>query len=166
MESMTLGQALELEHRAIDGGIESFIESLDGAGPSGPAPLTSAPLTSALNGLRRHIYLEEQFLFPPLKAAGLMGPLFVMVREHGQLWRQMNVIAALLPDGTDADTGAEDTLRGACTELLALLDAHNATEDPIIYTQADDILGTTASNDLLDFLAAGSMPEGWVCSAA
>lgn len=166
MESMTLGQALELEHRAIDGGIESFIESLDGAGPAGPAPLNPAPLTSALNGLRRHIYLEEEFLFPPLKAAGLMGPLFVMVREHGRLWRQMNTVAALLADGTDADTGAEDALREACTELLTLLDAHNAKEEPIIYTQADDILGTAASNDLLGFLAAGSMPEGWACSAA
>lgn len=180
MESITLGHALELEHRVIDGGIETFIASLEAA-----ATANSAPLNSALHGLRRHIYLEEEFLFPPLKGAGLMGPLFVMMREHGQLWRQMHAVEALLdvadlvevqasPDA-EAEPGRhalaasatkEDALREACTELLALLDAHNAKEETIIYAHADAILGTVASNDLLAFLGSGSMPESWVCSAA
>ena len=156
MEPMTLGQALELEHRAIDGGIEAYIASLARVATADPAPLLSA-----LTGLRRHIYLEEEFLFPPLKAAGLMGPIFVMLREHGQLWRQMDTVEAQLADG--ADTAA---MRNDCTNLLSLLDDHNSKEEPIIYTQADEILGTSASSELLAFLEAGTTPEGWVCSAA
>ncbi len=154
MEANTLGGALEMEHRQIDGGIEAYLAGLDG-------PANPAPLLAALTGLRRHIYLEEQFLFPPLKAAGLMGPIFVMLREHGQLWSWMDNLEQLLADG--ADGGAR---REACTALLALLDAHNSKEEPIIYTQADAILSEDAGSELQDFLAQGTTPDGWVCSAA
>lgn len=154
MEANTLGGALEREHREIDGGIEAYLASLDG-------PADPAPLRAALSGLRRHIYLEEEFLFPPLKAAGLMGPIFVMLREHGQLWTSMAGVEELLADGADA--GAR---REACTALLALLDAHNSKEEPIIYTQADAILSKEADSELADFLAQGTTPDGWVCSAA
>jgi len=27
------------------------------------------------------------FLFPPLRDAGMVAPVFVMLREHGQMWR-------------------------------------------------------------------------------
>ncbi len=156
MVAPTLGQALEIEHREIDGGIEQFVAALD-AGGTPPDP---APLTAALSGLRRHIYLEEEFLFPPLKAAGLMGPIFVMLREHGMLWRQMDTVESLLPS---ADTAA---VRQACLELLSLLDDHNSKEEPIIYTQADGILGAEAGGELLDFLESGTTPDGWVAGAA
>ena len=63
MESETLGAALEREHREIDGGIEAFIEGL----PEGKDQ--TEPLLRSVNGLRRHIYLEEEFLFPPLREA-------------------------------------------------------------------------------------------------
>ena len=107
MEANTLGGALEREHRQIDGGIEAYLAGLDGtADPE--------PLRAALDGLRRHIYLEEEFLFPPLRSAGLMGPIFVMLREHGQLWTSMDSVDQLL----------------------------------------------------VDFLARGTTPKGWVCSAA
>jgi len=154
MEANSLGGALEREHRQIDGGIEAYLAGLDGAADP-------EPLRSALDGLRRHIYLEEEFLFPPLKAAGLMGPILVMLREHGQLWTSMDNVEQLLADG--ADTAAR---REACTALLALLDAHNSKEEPIIYTQADATLSEEAGSELADFLARGTTPEGWVCSAA
>jgi regulator of cell morphogenesis and NO signaling len=154
VEDATLGKALEIEHREIDGGIEAYLSSL--AGTADPAPLRAA-----LAGLRRHIYLEEQFLFPPLKAAGLMGPIFVMLREHGELWRSMDAVDALLAGPSDIDAR-----RAACSGLLALLDAHNSKEEPIIYTQADQILDGAASTELLDFLKGGTTPQGWVASAA
>ncbi|NVM96362.1 hemerythrin domain-containing protein [Arthrobacter wenxiniae] len=154
MDVNTLGGALEREHRQIDGGIEAYLNSLDG-------PADPAPLLAALTGLRRHIYLEEQFLFPPLKAAGLMGPIFVMLREHGQLWTSMDAVEQLLADGADPDAR-----RDACTALLSLLDAHNSKEEPIIYTQADAILSAEAGSALQEFLAGGTTPDGWVCSGA
>lgn len=152
----TLGQALESEHRQIDGGIEAFIASLDTDASADPAPLAAA-----LSGLRRHIYLEEEFLFPPLKAAGLMGPIFVMLREHGMLWRAMDELEAAL-----SGAAGKPELRQSCMDLLSLLSDHNSKEEPIIYTQADEILGTEASDELLEFLNKGTTPEGWVASAA
>ncbi|MGO4384266.1 hemerythrin domain-containing protein [Specibacter sp. RAF43] len=154
MEQETLGGALEREHRLIDGGIEAYLAGLDAGG-------SPKPLATALEGLRRHIYLEEQFLFPPLKAAGLMGPIFVMLREHGGLWDAMDAVESLQAGGADASA-----LRASATELLAQLDRHNSKEEPILYTQADQILSAAAETELSDFLTTGTTPDGWVCSAA
>lgn len=155
MERTTLGEALEREHREIDGGIETYTTQLT-AGDN-----NTDPLVSAMEGLRRHIYLEEEFLFPPLREGGMTMPIFVMLREHGELWNSMDGVQTML-DGA-ADT---DTVLDACRELLSQLDKHNAKEEPIIYTKADSILTGTANAQLLAFLDAGRMPEGWVCSAA
>ncbi|MEO8908307.1 MAG: hemerythrin domain-containing protein, partial [Microbacteriaceae bacterium] len=118
-------------------------------------------LTRAMTGLRRHIYLEEEFLFPPLRAAGMVMPIFVMLKEHGQLWAAMAAVDALLAADSDSDT-----MLAACRDLLAQLDAHNSKEEPIIYTQADTVLSQTASAELSTFLRAGRMPDGWVCAKA
>ncbi|MEO7123284.1 MAG: hemerythrin domain-containing protein [Lacisediminihabitans sp.] len=153
--SETLGAALEREHREIDGGIEAFIESLP-AGKNEPAQLVGA-----MSGLRRHIYLEEEFLFPPLRAAGMMVPLFVMLRQHGELWQAMDALSALLDSDSDADA-----LEASCRTLLDLLDEHNSKEEPIIYPQADKILTADASAELTGFLATSTLPEGWTCAKA
>ena len=154
MTEGTLSAALEREHREIDGGIEEYSSSLN-HGDTDPEPLLRA-----IRGLRRHIYLEEEFLFPPLKAT-LMMPIFVMLREHGELWGAMDALEALLA----SDTAAE-TLQNACRELLATLDAHNSKEEPIIYPQADVALDPDASAKLHEFLAHGTMPEDWRCEKA
>jgi regulator of cell morphogenesis and NO signaling len=72
-DGATLGSALEREHREIDGGIEKFAAGLEAGG------MDTEPLLQAMAGLRRHIYLEEEFLFPPLRANGMMMPIFVML---------------------------------------------------------------------------------------
>lgn len=151
----TLGAALEREHRDIDGGIEEFIaHSTDGAGDP-------APLVRAMTGLRRHIYLEEEFLFPPLKAAGMMMPIFVMLREHGQLWATMAGLDEALAEPVDA--AAVAAARDVLTTQLA---AHNGKEEPIIYPYADTGLSEPTSVQLREFLATGLTPPGWVCHAA
>lgn len=147
-----LATALEREHREIDSGIEEYTTA-DSADTS--------PLLRSLAGLRRHIYLEEKFLFPPLRADGLMMPIMVMLREHGDLWRSMDALDALIADGA-----ARETVTGACHELLAKLDKHNLKEEPIIYPRADDGLTPAAAQELAAFIEAGRMPEGWVCEGA
>jgi len=152
-EPDTLGAALEREHRAIDGGIEAFIACDD--------PAAGELLVEAMQGLRRHIYLEEEFLFPPMREAGMMMPIFVMLREHGALWHAMAGLDAMI-----ADDAGRPALVDAGRELLSLLDAHNSKEEPVIYTQADDILEQEATAELQDFLRSGTMPEGWICTTA
>lgn len=155
MEGVTLATALEREHREIDGGIEAYTAGL------AEGKNDTAPLLRAMDGLRRHIYLEEEFLFPPLRAGGLMVQLFVMVREHGDLWKTMEALDASL-----AADEASDALLELCTTLLAQLDKHNTKEEPIIYPQADAVLSEEASAQLKAFLDSGRMPEGWVCQKA
>ena len=92
MPSLALSAALQREHREIDSEIETFIEKLD-CGSVQPEPLAAA-----VEALRRHIYLEEVFLFPPIRETGMVMPIFVMMREHGQLWRTMDTRKALSAD--------------------------------------------------------------------
>lgn len=151
----SLAAALEREHREIDGGIETFVTRL----AEGKDQIE--PLVRAMDGLRRHIFLEEEFLFPPLRDAGMTMPIFVMLREHGELWDSMDALDALM-----GGAAASETVMNACRELLAQLDRHNSKEEPIIYTQADGILSAEVSGELRAFLETGRTPEGWVCAKA
>ncbi|MEO6886559.1 MAG: hemerythrin domain-containing protein [Jatrophihabitantaceae bacterium] len=147
----TLAALLEREHHEIDAGIEAFA-SAPGAG-------STELLTRSMDALRRHIYLEERFLFPRLAEAGLIAPVFVMVREHGQMWRLMDELQPRLSDGGDA------VLTG-CGELVAQLQAHNPKEEQILYPQADTALREDAATQLRTFIQAGHLPDGWVCEGA
>jgi hemerythrin-like domain-containing protein len=151
----TLAAALELEHREIDRSIEAYLTtSGEERGPTGY-------LTQAMTALRRHIFLEEEFLFPPLREAGFGAPIFVMLREHGELWQTMaSIEQELAGDGTDA------AVPGRCKWLLALLEKHNSKEEPILYPHADSVLGAPASAELRAFLESGHMPDGWTCANA
>lgn len=146
-----LAAALTREHREIDSGIAQFLAGAE------VAEVRDEPLRNAMSALRRHIYLEETFLFPPLRAAGQMMPIMVMLREHGVLWAAMDDIDAAL---SAAAQGSADhpALLDQCRALLALLDRHNSKEEPVIYSRVDF--------DLADFLHAGRTPDGWVCETA
>lgn len=155
MLTETLAAALEREHREIDGGIESFINQLTGG------RLQAQPLVDALQALRRHIYLEEVFLFPPLRETGMVMPIFVMMREHGQLWRTMQALTELLDGGAD-----RERLLMLCRDLLAQLELHNSKEEPVIYPRADIDLPNQTRTELAQFIDTGNTPEGWVCQQA
>jgi regulator of cell morphogenesis and NO signaling len=63
-----LGTALEHEHREIDAGIDAFrAAAADGESETEPDGAVSS-LQRAIDALRRHIYLEEEFLFPAMQA--------------------------------------------------------------------------------------------------
>jgi hypothetical protein len=55
----TLTAALEREHHEIDAGLGAFVDGLDSG------ELRGAELGRAADALRRHIYLEAEFVFPP-----------------------------------------------------------------------------------------------------
>lgn len=158
MSVETLAAALEREHHEIDDGIETFAAGLAAGKCDG------RPLARATAALRRHIYLEEEFLFPPLRAAGLIAPVFVMVREHGQMWTTLDALDAEFHDGDVHDTLPEsvaDLLR----DLQQQLEAHNPKEEQILYPQADQVLTASATAELRALLDAGQLPDGWVCQA-
>jgi hemerythrin-like domain-containing protein len=146
----SLAAALQREHREIDAGIEEFVRAGD-----------VWALTGAVRALRRHIYLEEEFLFPSLAGAGLLAPIFVMLREHGQIWTTLDTL-----DAAVAGNAAPELLREACRRLTVLEQHHNPKEERILYPQADHALTPAAAARLQAFLASGELPDGWVCERA
>lgn len=147
MNAETLAQALEREHHEIDAGIEEFLANRSQGGDQ------AEPLSRALKALRRHIYLEEEYLFPPLDQAGLVAPIFVMLREHAEMWQTMDTIDEQLKSSPPSEE--------ICQELLAQLERHNSKEEAIIYPQADTTLGAELDAELRALLAKGEMPQGW-----
>jgi hemerythrin superfamily protein len=154
MEIETLAAALEREHWEIDEGIAAFT--------SGSMAGNEQSLFRAIHALRRHIYLEEEFLFPLLreKEPALYAPIFAMLREHGQLWQVLDSLEQE-PNGT----GSNDWL-ALCRRLAVLLLHHNPREEKILYPRADDLLPESAAARLREFIASGQLPPGWVCAKA
>lgn len=151
MATESVSEVLEREHREIDRGIEGFMRNPEG----GPAPLLQAA-----RALRRHIYIEEEVVFPPLVETNLMAPIMVMLHEHGNLWRTLAQLEADLSDVSG------QPVRESCEALLQQLNTHNRKEEPIIYPHVDEALNPTEAARLQEFLATGEMPEGWACVKA
>lgn len=154
MDEASLTDALEREHHEIDAGLEALIAGIE------TGQDVTAQLDRVASALRRHIFLEERFLFPPLRSSGLLAPVLVMLREHGDIWRTLD---ALEQDMVGQD-GPGATKR--CHELLVLLEAHNAKEEPIIYPEGDARLSNEAKEELRAFIQHGTMPDDWVCAMA
>lgn len=155
MRDPALSAAPKRKHREIDSGIETSLGKLD----CGSVQLE--PLIAALEALRRHIYPEGVFLFPPIRETGMVRPIFVMMREHGDLWHVIDTLTTLLDDGKDSAG-----LHAACLRLLDLLGEHNSKEEPIIYPHADPDLPPQTSTELARFIRTGRTPDGWVCQQA
>jgi regulator of cell morphogenesis and NO signaling len=149
MDTESLAAALEREHHEIDEGIAAFTAS-----PGDPQPLTRA-----IRALRRHIYLEEEFLFPLLGEAepALRAPVFVMLREHAQIWATLDALEREPAPGTGLVL---------CRQLTVRLLHHNLKEEKVLYPRADDVLPPAAADRLRAFLGSGELPEGWVCAKA
>jgi iron-sulfur cluster repair protein YtfE (RIC family) len=149
----SLAAALEREHHEIDSGLESLAAA-------DRAPDVDA-LLRAIAALRRHIYLEEEFLFPPLAGGNLVAPIFVMLREHGQMWQTLDELEAELR--ASADPAA---LRECAHRLGVQLLHHNVKEERVIYPAADESLPPEAAARLQHLMDTGALPDGWVCAKA
>ena len=152
MSTDSLADALEREHHEIDDGIAKFAA----------APGDQQPLVHAIQALRRHIYLEEEILFPLLRQAepALGAPVFVMLREHGQIWPLLDSLEH------DANADADAITPARIRQLESHLLHHNLKEEKILYPRADEVLPTAAAERLWALLDSGEMPEGWVCFKA
>ena len=153
METEALADALERDHRMIDEGIAAFM--------SGPQAGDKQSLLRAIGALRRHIYLKEALLFPMLveNEPALTAPVFVMLREHGELWQLLDSLEQeLARSGGDA--------LALCRKLTILLVHHNPKEERVLYPQADELLAERAATLFRDFIAAGQLPPGWACAKA
>jgi regulator of cell morphogenesis and NO signaling len=150
-----ISTALMRQHREIGAAIGLFIELLEAG------RMQTELMAATLEALRRHIYLEEVFLFPPIRDAGIVMPILGMLREHGQLWATMESLAELLTDPEDSPRR-----KAACHQLLDQLHTHSFNEEPAIYLHANYELPASTNAELARFVATGRLPEGWKCQEA
>lgn len=158
MSDEKLSTALMREHQDVDAGLGAFLEKLDAGSVDADA------LAGTLSALRRHIYAEEQILFPPISKGAQMMSVFGMIRGHGEIWRTMDALDESA--GRAHDSADHDELREHCQRLLALLADHNKVEEPVLYPAADTGLAPETATALASFIESGRMPDGWTCAKA
>lgn len=151
----TVGNRLEHDHHRIDDGFARFARSL------GEASVDRTAFDEAAAGLRHHIYVEETLHFPVLRAAGLMGPILVMLREHGEIWDLLDATAAALDD-----SAAAGEVQSLWPRLAAVLEQHNAKEEQILYPAGDQHISVGDAELIVTTLATGETPSGWACEMA
>ena len=151
----TVGEVLEHDHHRIDAWLEKFAEALT------RGEVDADSFAQGTEALRHHIYVEEALHFPPLKRAGLFGPIMVMLREHGEIWDLLDQIQA----GIEAEESPGQVYE-VWQHLEHVLREHNLKEERILYPAGDDILDEEQSDDILSTLAEAEMPDGWRCEMA
>lgn len=146
----SLAHALAREHREIDAEIEAF------AAAFACHEHSSDSLIRALHALRRHIYMEEEFLFPSARVGGMDVTIFLMHSEHKKIWCLLDQIETSLASG-DRGSSIQNTYR----ELMMLLAVHNHREEQVLYRGIDTLLSVEGSQNLMEFLTFGKMPLDW-----
>ncbi|MCK9486011.1 MAG: hemerythrin domain-containing protein [Dehalococcoidia bacterium] len=154
MTDPRIADALEREHREIDAGLAEFTAALDGG------EWRTQPLLDAAAALRRHIYIEEEMLFPALRAAGLWGPVAVMLREHGEIWSALDELEEVAGEQV-----SDDNARQVYRRLAALLEIHNDKEEAILYPQSDTVVDEATRSRIEHYLEHSTLPPGWTCQA-
>jgi hypothetical protein len=81
---------------------------------------------------------------------------FVMLREHAQIWGTLDSLERATGSGTG--TGL-----ALCKRMTVQLLHHNLKEEKILYPRADEALPAAAAGRLRAFLGSGELPGGWVC---
>lgn len=149
MSTDSLANALEQDHIEVDAVLAAYAD----------AHGDQLALERAIPALRRHIYLEEEFLFPRVRETepDLARAITVMVREHAQIWDDLNSL--------EREQNA-DAKRAICGQLANYLLNHNTKEEQLVYSRVDEVLPPAESEKLRVFLGSGEMPEGWVCEWA
>lgn len=150
---MSIARDLEAEHRSIDALLEQFVSGLD-------QEVRPGPFRDSARELRQHIYVEEAHLFPPLRAAGIIPPVLVMLREHGQIWTVLDEIDAQLDEPDPAE------LRRLCEMLTGMLGAHNDKEEAILYRAAVEVLDPAVQEQISNAMVDDTLPDGWRCQMA
>lgn len=146
------GAVLEHEHHRIDETFAAFVTALERGN------VDSASFKAAGDDLRHHIYVEETYHFPPLREAGMMGPIMVMLAEHGRMWDLLDSIQ----QGIDQSRPAAELLE-LWTQLATTIADHNMKEEHILYPAGDNLLDAETASQILRALESGELPSDWEC---
>ena len=129
------------EHKRCD----DLYAQAESAALAGDAAQAAALFARFDLGMRRHLAMEEEGLFPTVDAemgfAG-MGPTAVMRDEHAQLRRVLDRMGEALQGGDL--TRFADT----CDTLLVLMEQHNLKEEEVLYPLMDQVFSGREQDQL------------------
>jgi iron-sulfur cluster repair protein YtfE (RIC family) len=135
---------LSWDHDRLDGLLSEATQRVE----EGHLPQARSIFAAFDEGLRRHIRLEEDLLFPLFESRTGMrnGPTNVMRAEHrvieGELERMRRGLEA--GDASEYGTGLAN--------LHGVLGPHNAKEEHVLYPTTDDMLDVLERRDIVDRL--------------
>ena len=137
MTSIDIGSGLtaffEQDHRDCDARWAEVEELLDTQDVEAARPAWQKFNT----GIRRHLAMEEEVLFPAFESAASMGgggPTAMMRMEHQQMRGLLDQIESAMESG-DSEQAMDigDT-------LLMLIQQHNIKEEGMLYPMAENVL--------------------------
>lgn len=149
----SLEQALNEDFPAIEAGIRDFLAL------HGGEEAATESLRTSIAALRRHIYIEQEFVLSHLQRAGDAGPVRAMSADHQDLWFTMDRMEQVL-----ADDAAPRVQQETCRILMAQLDEHSSREDPVVFKHIAEVLTPADEAALRDAMAHATLPVGWSCA--
>jgi iron-sulfur cluster repair protein YtfE (RIC family) len=140
----TITEYLSDDHRRLDRVIDDICAMVE----DGEVERAEYSFRDLDAGLRRHIRVEEELLFPVFDArAGLIGPTKVMRLEHRHIESLLAELATALADGRGPAAST------ALTALTQLLGDHNRKEEHILYPRSDAALNDDERRALIQKMA-------------
>ncbi|MBI5970961.1 MAG: DUF2249 domain-containing protein [Deltaproteobacteria bacterium] len=138
----TVTDYLQTDHRRLDAIFERFSRAVkDGRWEEASKDFREFSL-----GLKRHIGVEEEILFPVFEEKTGMkdsGPTFVMREEHKDIKALLDSILS----GTDAKNPA--AVAKGMSALTNTLGDHNMKEEQILYPESDHFLSDAERSDVI-----------------
>lgn len=130
MDSVTT--YLAADHDRLDAILVEVCHEIEG----GRAAAASARFGDFHRGLRRHIRIEEELVFPffDLRSGMSGGPTAVMREEHRAIEQALVRMDAALVAGDD------EAFRAGVVELRQVLGDHNEREERVLYPMTDRML--------------------------
>lgn len=144
----TVSRYLAWDHDRLDGLLVEVTQRVE----SGHLAQAKSLFRTFDEGLRRHIHIEEDILFPLFESrtgARGRGPTNAMRAEHRVIEGELNRMREALDIGDAAEYA-----NGLAT-LHGMLGAHNLKEESVLYPTTDDLLDATERLDLVDRLLRG-----------
>lgn len=149
---MKISEFFEQDHQRVDGVLNGFRRSLEERQPD------KGYLGQLVEGLHRHIYWEEDLLFPLVKPLADSEIVDEFCTDHALIWKNLGELEAGLAQGTSAGL-----LELTLNEMVEVLEAHNIDEERTIYAQADQLCDGLAADEFLSKVQGADAPVDWHC---
>ena len=135
---------LSWDHDRLDGLLDEATRRVE----AGDLAEARSIFTAFDGGLRRHIRLEEELLFPLFEARTGMrhGPTAVMRTEHRAIETELARMAHGLEAGDSSDYAT------GLANLYCVLGPHNVKEEQVLYPTTDDMLDALERRDFVNRL--------------